>query len=285
AVHVVEPRVSADGRVADRPGDDRRGSEAVGANALLRGPIASLATLQEVGALHDCWAAVRAEVARRLGAGLGRTTSPQALILAPARTRRLRLDEHAQRYRLALIDRRGDDLDVSLAADAARTIRRLIRPGMRRTAFLVEVLPSGREDSGAPLIEPVAALRDGREGIEVSNFELDGSRLRQWLGLLQQNDDRAPSAVAEAALPPADAIAVLSAAALDAACLSLRHIAAFDPAPLVREARDHGLTTLADALAAAGRRREPAAALTLAYVASETLACHWAAVAAAADAP
>ncbi|MEM6422216.1 MAG: SWIM zinc finger family protein, partial [Pseudomonadota bacterium] len=117
AVRVGEPRVSADGRVAVSPGDDRRGNEAVGANALLRGPIASLATLQEAGALHGCWAAARGEVARRLGAGLGRTTSPQALILAPARTGRLRLDEHAQRYRLSLIDRRGDGLDVSLAAD------------------------------------------------------------------------------------------------------------------------------------------------------------------------
>ncbi|MEM6550308.1 MAG: SWIM zinc finger family protein [Pseudomonadota bacterium] len=284
AVHLVRPRVSSDGRVADDPnGDNRQTNGATAANAVQCGPIASLDALEEAGALTDRWIVARGEIARRLGAGLGRATRPQAFILAPVRTGPLRLDEHAQRYRLALIDERGDRLDVSLAVDAAETVRRLIRADTHRTALLVEILPGVREHSGAPFIEPVAALRDGPEGIEVSNFAFDQRRLRRWLELTRRDEQRAPRAAAEPTPLPADPILELSTASLDAACQSLRHSLPFDPAPLVRRARDLSLTTLADALASSGRRRDPAAALTLAYVANEALVCRWAALAEAAD--
>ncbi|MDB2407688.1 hypothetical protein N9W17_04085 [Jannaschia sp.] len=244
-LRLTEARMAPDGAIA---WDDGTATEA---------PPAPLAAQRD-------WTALRADLAARAGAGLRRSPRPLPVLIAPHGTGPLAFDDIAQHYRLPVLDRSGQRLDLSLpAAEAGWAVWLSTRT--TDATLLCEAVRTGSE----PVLTPVTLHgKDGAQDLtfgapprtaEPGRFGTLAATLRRKLA--------APAPVIQS-----DPVAAFGTDALMQLTDALLTATPSDATATATKARALGLPTLAAALTRYAETGAIPDALAAAYLASEVAA-------------
>jgi hypothetical protein len=251
---LVEPLVARDRSIAitqQRP-------------ATIAGQLRSVAELVDAGAAHASWEALRADLARRFGAGLRRRALPLPVILCPSQFRGFAFDELAQVYELEVVDANGAGLVLTMPADADELAQRLRRQGNQLSFICVEA----KAAKGRPLLRPIAVGIEASGAIKVVNLDLDHWR-QQSLAQVALSRLREIVGAPPGPQPIMDPLRRLAARSLEVATGAASAAPITDAKAVAAECEAAGLLTLARALERLTAKPDVAHALRAAYLAAE----------------
>jgi SWIM zinc finger len=228
------------------------------------GRLRSAVELVDAGAAHTSWHALRADLARRFGAGLRRRALPLPAILCPAQFRGFAFDELAQVYELEVIDADGAALVLTLPAGASGVAQRLRREGNQLKFVCVEATAV----NGRSLLRPIAIGIEASSAVEIVNLDLDPwpqqSMAQAALSRLRELVSSPPGP-----RPMTDPLRRLASRSLQVATSAASAAPIADANGLAGECEAAGLLTLARALEHLTASPDVASALRTAYLASE----------------
>ena len=216
-------------------------------------------------ATHTRWAALKQDLASRMGNGVRRSTSPLPALIAPSEFGRLGFDDMHQRYRWELIDATGDILVLQIPAADEEAALRLWKSGKKLLAVVIEARLWERRLE----LRPVSVVFAERGGALVHNVDFDAwppeRGIERVLSRLKENL-ATPLAAAAGSASPVDRL-VSGAAEELVGLLSGSTDGRADA--MIRQLEALGLVTLARGLTRALGTKDPRALLKAAYLLGE----------------
>ncbi len=254
SVNLAEPSAAADGSLSMRAGGK---AATVGRNIAAR-------SLVESPAASTDWAALRAELAKRMGRGLRRRAVPVPALIAPHGFRGFDFNDLEQVYEWEAIDDAGDSLVLSIPGEDHETAQRLKESGRRIKALLVEASlgPHGLR------YRPITAVSDRRQAPEFVNVDFDRWSSRRALKAISRLSDLLKGAKKPAAAR-IDPLWTIVADTLDALVAKLGRSPTVDLERVRLRAESAGLVSLAAAVREMGVNDNVDSALKAAYIADE----------------
>ena len=211
------------------------------------------------------WSALRHDLARRFGSGLGRSAMPLPALIAPSGFRGFDFNDLEQVYEWEAIDESGDALILSIRGSEHETARRLRQMGRKIRAMVVEVSFGVH----GMMYRPIALVSKAKSGVQLHNIDFDPWPVQRGIGKTLGKLEDVLAASTKPPMRTVDPLRLLISDALDAIVGVLGGSKTEELGKVRSRCEASGLVSLAKAIEATQETPTVKSALKAGYIAAE----------------